>query len=504
MASSVIPLQDAVKVDITLDTLFARRRNFGLPLFVTIENTPGIDQGERVRRYFSLAEVAVDWNATDEAYLMAQTAFAQRPQPSEILIGIEFTASQAGFLQCEPLASGVDLAKFKLVADGSFKISVDGDPLQDITGLDFSAAADFPAIAVIITAAITGATCTYDADKNRFVFTSGTVGNDSVVDFLETGSAGTDLSGEAYLNGTEESSARKVPGLTFVSVVDELDHILKVNDEAYFFALDRSHRDVTPITIEQIAQWVEALPNGHQVFFTTNDPIILDPTEYGDIGSILLGLGVKRSWVQYSGFNSEYPEVSALSRAATVNWEGQDTALTLKFKTLPTITPENASGEGAPPFRQAQLNVLRSKNSNAYSTMGGLPQIVSDAEMSSGNYQDEVHFADWLANAIQTNVFNILQSAPTKIPYTEPGLDQLQAGIARALEQGIRNGGLAPALDANGRFVPAYRISRIPVRDIDPATRASRVYPGFQFVAYLSGAIHAVKPIEGTLTVELP
>jgi hypothetical protein len=42
MASSVIPLQDAVKVDITLDTLFARRRNFGLPLFVTIENTPGV------------------------------------------------------------------------------------------------------------------------------------------------------------------------------------------------------------------------------------------------------------------------------------------------------------------------------------------------------------------------------------------------------------------------------------------------------------------------------
>jgi hypothetical protein len=438
---------------------------------------------------------------------MAQTAFAQRPQPSEILIGIEFTADQAGFLQCEPLASGVDLAKFKLVVDGSFKVSIDGDPAVQLTALDFSAATSLADVAATITAhPLTGATCAYDADKNRFIFTSGTTGNDSVVDYLEATVpvSGTDLSGEAYLNGTEESSARKVPGLTHVSIIDELNHILEVNDEAYFFALDRSHRDVTPITIEQIAQWVEALPNGHQVFFTTNDPIILDPTEYGDIGSILLGLGVKRSWVQYSGFNSEYPEVSALSRAATVNWEGQDTALTLKFKTLPTITPENASGEGAPPFRQAQLNVLRSKNSNAYSTMGGLPQIVSDAEMSSGNYQDEVHFADWLANAIQTNVFNILQSAPTKIPYTEPGLDQLQAGIARALEQGIRNGGLAPALDANGRFVPAYRISRIPVRDIDPATRASRVYPGFQFVAYLSGAIHAVKPIEGTLTVELP
>lgn len=502
MAVQVIPKQDVVKVDITLQTLFEKQRNFGLPIFITAENTPDIDQGERVRSYATIADVAEDWNSTDEVFLMAQTAFSQAPQPGEILIGVRFTSNQPALLKCAPLKSGVDVDTFKAVTDGAFKITVDGI-LKDIVTINFSTVTTLDDVATAITGAMAGgATCTYDATTNRFVFTSALAGDLSSVSYLEAGSSGTDISGDGFLNGLSGSSARTVDGLTVGTVVDEVTNILDVNNEAYFLAFTKELRDTTDL--QDVAEYVEALPNGHQLFITSNDAGVLDSSVFTDIASVLQGLSLNRTWVHYSGYAEDYPEVSALARAATVNWDGADTALTLKFKQLPGITPENGSGIGVPAFRTAQLNIVKSKSANAYSTMGSINMIVSEAVMASGRYQDEVHFADWLADAIETRVFNILQAATTKVPYTEPGLDRLQIGMENALNQAIRNGGIAPAVGASGQYVPAFSISRIPVRDIAPSVRAEREYPGFQFLALLSGAIHAVKPIQGTLTIILP
>jgi hypothetical protein len=499
MSSNSIPLQNVVKVNITLQTLFLQQRDFGLPLFVTPEAGPGIDQKERVREYANMTEVADDWNSTTEAYTMAQTAFAQRPAPEAILIGRRFTTNQAGFMQCGALASGVDEADFIAVTDGSIRITIDG-ATANIDGLDFSADVTFANIATTITAGLTGAVCTYDTATTQFIFTSSSTGAASEVLAIETstGTVGTDISGSAYLNG-RQGVAREVAGLTVGTIEDELDEIIAVNDEWYFLAMTKETRDNADV--ETIAVWLEALPNGHQFFTTSNNRLILDNTSTSDIASTLQGLSLNRSLVKYSSHPDEYPEVSALARVATVNWTGNNTALTLKFKQLPTITPE--LGSSSPSFKSGELTQVNDKSANVYSQIGGISMIVSEAVMASGRYQDEVHFADWCANAIETAVFNILFTSATKIPYTEPGLDQLQAGIERSLEQGIRNGGIAPYIDEDNAFKQAYTIERTKVKHIAPSVRASRVYPGFSFVGYLSGAIHAVKPIEGILTIQL-
>lgn len=500
MSTEVIPLQDIVKVNITLQTLFAQRRNFGLPLFVTPETDSGIDQKERVKKYTTLAEVVIDWPTSSEAYQMAQTAFAQSPAPGELLIGVRFIVDQAGFLQCAPTETGVDEADFIAVTDGAFNVVVDGVD-QPITGLDFSLDTTFTDFAVTITAALAGAVCTYDTTIERFVITSSTTGDTSEVQSLTSPNpvVGTDISGDGFINGTSDVS-REVPGLTVGTIVDELLNIAEANNEWYFLCMTKETRDNQDV--EDIADFIEAQANGRQFFTASNNRLLVDSSTINDIAAILQGRSLNRTWTQYSSTGDDYPDVSIMARASTVNFDGQNTMLTLKFKQMPTINPE--TGDSNPTFRSNELSVVEDKNANVYSIVGGLPQLASEAEMASGRFQDEIHFADWLANAIETNVFNIMFTSPTKIPYTEPGLDQLQTGIERALEQGVRNGGLAPNLNPEtGAFNPAYTISRIPVSTIDPSIRASRVYPGFSFVGFLSGAIHSVKPIVGLLTIEL-
>lgn len=500
MAQNDLPIQEFIRADVVVSTVEFQERNFGLALFVTAESTAGIDQGERIRRYTSISEVADDWNSTDEVYKMAQTAFSQRPKPSEILIGVRFTTNQAGFLECEPLASGVDVDTFKAVTDGSFRITIDGGTPADISGLDFSTAVTLADVASTITTALTGATCAYESVTDRFVFTSSALGDTSSIGFLEPTGSGTDISDDAYLNGDSSSSSRLVQGLTVGTITDELQNILNTNDEAYFIAFTKEVRDSSDV--EDIAQFVEALDTKHQFFTTSNDANVLNPSVFTDIASILQGYDLNQTWVQYSGFVNEYPEVSVLARAATINFDGFNTVLTLKYKALPGISPETGAGIGAPAFKSAQLNTVNSKNCNVYGSINGVGKIVSNAQMTSGTYQDDIHFADWLKNSIEVRIANIVIGNTTKVPYTELGVDLIQQGLVGALEQGINNGGLSPVQLATGEVVEAYTISRVPVRDVNPADKQARIYKGLSFVGALSGAIHNVKPIAGTLSVD--
>lgn len=500
--SNGLPIQDFVLADITIAQAAIKGQDFGLPIFVTDENTPGIDQGERIREYNSLTAVADDWNSTDEAYLMAQTAFGVSPQPGRILVGVRFTSNVAGFLQCASLAPGVDVDTFKAVTDGAFQVLVDGTINKNIIDIDFSLVTDLHNVASEITGALAGdAVCLYDPDKNRFVFNSLITGNTSSVNFLTAGSAGTDISGLGFLNGRQGGSARVVQGLTVGSLTDELLNIFNVSDEAYFLAIADAD-DISDSEKQEVAVWLESLSTTHQYFFHSNDPGIIDSAITTDVFSVLAGTSVDRTFRCYSGYIGEYPEVSILATAATVNFEGSNTVKILKYKLpAPGITAENNTGVGAPSFGSSQLNTLNTKIGNAYAVIAGKGRMATDGRMSVDVYQDDLHLKDWLKNKIETNISTILFNTDTKIPYTDSGLNLLEAGLRDALEQGVRNGGLAPIKDEDGVFHEAYTITRVPVINVDPVEKAARNYSGFSFEAILAGAIQTIIRITGKLTI---
>ncbi|MCV5597595.1 DUF3383 domain-containing protein, partial [Escherichia coli] len=80
---------------------------------------------------------------------------------------------------------------------------------------------------------------------------------------------------------------------------------------------------------------------------TTSDEKCLQTASSDDLASKLKTAGYSRSFIQYSSGN-KYAALSAFGRAFTVNFNGSNTAITLKFKQEPgvgyeTLTVSQAS-----------------------------------------------------------------------------------------------------------------------------------------------------------------
>ena len=95
----------------------------------------------------------------------------------------------------------------------------------------------------------------------------------------------------------------------------------------------------------------------------------------------------------------------------------------------------------------------------------------------------------WLEARLQEDIFALFVSEP-KIPYTDEGIAQIESTVRGVLRQAERN----KLIDAG------WTISKIAAADQSPSDRAARVYGGLEFVVRLSGAIHFLDPITGTVT----
>ena len=71
--------------------------------------------------------------------------------------------------------------------------------------------------------------------------------------------------------------------------------------------------------------------------------------------------------------------------------------------------------------------------------------IFQEGVMAGSAYFDEIHGLDWLQNAVQTEVWNLLYQSKTKIPQTESGANQVIACIEACLEEAVNNGSSHPA-----------------------------------------------------------
>ena len=98
---------------------------------------------------------------------------------------------------------------------------------------------------------------------------------------------------------------------------------------------------------------------------------------------------------------------------------------------------------------------------------------------------------DFIQARITENVFGLLVTKP-KVPYTDPGITQIEAQINQVLQNNVIIGGIA----AN----PPFTISVPKAVDIPSIDKAARTLNGVTFQATLTGAIHAVN-INGTVTL---
>jgi len=106
-----------------------------------------------------------------------------------------------------------------------------------------------------------------------------------------------------------------------------------------------------------------------------------------------------------------------------------------------------------------------------------------------------------MAIEIQTAIFNVLYTSPTKIPQTDAGMAIITNAIASVLQAFVNNGLLAPGVWNSNGFGQIVEGQTLPngfyifcpsVSMQTEAQRASRVSPPIQIAAKLAGAVQTV------------
>jgi hypothetical protein len=231
----------------------------------------------------------------------------------------------------------------------------------------------------------------------------------------------------------------------------------------------------TSLTVDDhlaVAAFVNASSKSRITAVTVTDTRVMDGAFSTDLASRAKAAGIDRILVAYS--SNPFAVISALGRAFTVNFSANRSTITLKFKQLPGIVFAAYDNDTA---------------------------IFQEGVMAGGAWFDEIHGLDWLQNAVQTEVWNLLYQSKTKIPQTDAGVNRIVARIDSVMREAINNGLVAPGTwnsDGfgqleDGDYLPkGYYIYAGLVDDQAQSEREQRKAPPIQVAVKLAGAIHSV------------
>lgn len=489
--SQDLSISDVVNVSIVMSPLAAATRNFGSLL--VLGSSGVLDTGERIRQYGDIDAVAADFGTSAPEYKAAALHFSQSPQPSVLYIGMFAQTATAGRLVGPSLNTAAQaLTNFTAVTTGAIAIMVDGVDASATT-IDFSGDTSLNGVAATLTTALSGvATVTWDAVYKRFTITSATTGAASTVAFATTPGSGTDIAPLFGFRSTD--GGRLAPGSAVETLLAGVTACAEKSNDWYGLYC----APVTPAVDADnlaVAAFIEAASPSRIFGITTQTAATIDPAQTTDIASQLKVLNYRRTFVQYSS-SSAYAAASLFGRAFTVDFTGNNTTITLKFKQEPGVAAETLT--------ESQAAALIAKNCNVFVNYSNATAIIQPGVMSDGYFFDEVHGLDWLQNYVQTDIYNLLYTSPTKIPQSDAGVNKLVATCENSLVQAVNNGLLAPgtwnapgfgALQTGQTLSKGYYIYAAPVSSQSQADREARKAPTIQIAAKLAGAVHSANVI---------
>lgn len=480
-----LAISDVVNVQIVMSPKAAATRNFGALL--VLGSSPVIDVTERIRQYSSLSGVTSDFGTSAPEYLAANLFFSQSPQPSILYIGRWAEAATSAILKGATLSTAQQaLANFTAVTAGGMKITIDGT-LKTLTAINLSSVVNLNGVASAISTALAASgTCVWNATLSRFEITSATTGVTSTIGYAQPPASGVDL---AILMGLETGQASApVNGVVAETLLAAVSAVASQSNDWYGLMV----ADTSPVDADilGVAAFIEGSGQSRIFGYTTQNALALDPTSTTDIAYKLKAANYKRTFTQFSS-SSPYAVASIFGRAFTVNFQGNNTTITLKFKQEPGITAESLT--------ETQAAALNAKNCNVFVNYDNDTAIIREGEMCNGYFFDEVHGLDWLQNDIQTAVFNLLYTSPTKVPQTNPGINRIVTTIDSRCDQAVSNGLVAPgvwngpdvgAIVSGQTLTKGYYVFANPVDTQSQADREARKAPVIQAAIKLAGAVH--------------
>ncbi len=484
MATKALAVDRVVNVTINLQPLAASRRNFGVLLIAGASDV--IPPAERIRSYTGIDGVASDFGLDAPEYLAAELFFSQSPRPAILQIGRWVKTPcpamlRGGILTAEEAA----LARWTAIADGSLTLHVAGET-HAVAGLDFSEVTNLNAVASVISgkAASSGVACAWDGE--RFTLTTLDAGPGATLTYCTDAAEGTAIADALKLTpATALAPQDGLPAETIKECVVELA------DRGDWYGLAVADDGLGVDDHLVVAQYIQAASKSRIYAATITDTRVLDAAYADDLASRGKALKLSRLFCCYSA--NKYAAVSAIGRAFTVNFSANRSTITLKFKQLPSVEAEGLT--------ESQANTLAAKRCNVFAAYNNDTAILQEGVMSGDAWFDEIHGTDWLQNAVQTELWNLLYQSKTKVPQTNSGVHQLITCIENVLEQAVNNALVAPGtwngdgfgqLERGDYLPKGYYVYSEPIELQAQSEREQRKAPPVQCAVKLAGAIHSV------------
>ena len=250
-----------------------------------------------------------------------------------------------------------------------------------------------------------------------------------------------------------------VQGQASEPIEDAMDAISGLDDGWYFVTVDSSI--TTGADLLSLSRWVQA--KTHMLALDVVDEGVLTPNESTSLAAQLSALEQQRTFLVWSR-TRDNKALSLAGRLSSVNFDGQDTLITPKFKSLPGTVSDIVT--------TAHKEELDRKWVGYY-TRFGPDAIFAEGWTQAGDWIDVRYWLDWITKAMQNEVYTLLRQHPTRVPQTAEGLASIEAAIERVCEAGRRNGGIAPG-----------RVSETVANNIRLATN-NPTFEGFLPAGYL-------------------
>jgi uncharacterized protein DUF3383 len=482
-----LSVNDVVSVIIQMSPVASPLRNFGSLLVIGDSNV--IDPQIRYRLYGSLSSIGTDFGINAPEYQAAKLFFSQSPAPAQCYVGCWAAANTSGKLVGVALtATQQQIANFTSVLNGGVNFAVDG-VVRNLTGLNFSGQTNLNGVASTIQSAFAGsATVIWNAAYNRFEVTSATNGTSSSVSFATTGS-GTDIS--SLLGLTSTQGGYSVTGILAEPIESCVNTFLNLTNAWYGLQIAAA----TPIadaSYVNVAGAIEATGGSASRIFgvTTQEAAALLSSSTTDLAALLQAGGFSRTFCQYSSVNP-YATASIFGRAFSVNFQASNSTITLKFKQEPVVAAEQLS--------ETSAAALSAKNCNVFVAFSNNTNIIQQGTMANGFFFDEIHGTDWLQNQLQTDVYNLLYTSPTKIPQTDAGINQIATVVSQDFQLAVNNGFVAPGVwtgpnigaVVTGQYLSTgYYVFQPAIATQAASDRQARKAPPIQGAIKLAGAVH--------------
>jgi hypothetical protein len=305
-----------------------------------------------------------------------------------------------------------------------------------------------------------------------------------------SGGSGTDVSSPFRLTAAR-GAPTPVAGVAAETAVQCItDHAN--GSHSWYGAMFASETQPTLAQHELIAQFVEGLSPSRTYWYTSGETLILDAQTTADIAGSMKTLNLARTAGLFST-KSPVAVASLFGRFASVDFRQNNSVITGKFKRLPGIVAETLS--------ETQAQTLRTKRINVFVNYDNDTAIVQEAVMANGDFIDERFGADWLQNALQVALFNVLYTSPTKIPQTDAGTQVLVGACSQVCQQAVFNGFVAPGqwngptigqLVTGDLLTTGFYIFAPPVSSQSQADREARRSVPITICVKLAGAVHSV------------